>query len=498
MLVAMSVVLVACTYVPFERDRPTELALAKTDTLISSVVSRKLVSNSGSEIVMVPLADGNDALAARFRMIENAERSIDIKTFLIKPDIAGTLFWLELYNAAERGVKIRLIYDDVFTSASDEDIATLDAHPNVEIRTFNPLSRNSTTVGNFIFDFARVNRRMHNKAMIVDGAMAIIGGRNIADEYYQIRTSNEFADFDLLVGGEPISELSKAFDLYWNDEWAVPIARLYDGEDTSLTEAVKRFNQRAESDEVLIYQRAMDSRFIADLKAGRVRTFRGEARVIVDNPEKLRNPPGKGPFTIGNSYYNTLLGAKSEVLVITPYFVPEDYGARVFEDLKARGVRVRIMTNSLAANNHAYVHGGYAPYRSRLLDAGVEILEVRTDAPELIVGSDTPLVLHTKLAIIDRDTLFVSSTNVDPRSIRQNTEVGMVIKSPQLANNILTRFDTLAPDYAFNVIKGEGGDLEWRYGGQSGVEIFRSEPGATAWSKFVAKVAEWLPVEPLL
>ena len=447
---------------------------------------------------MVPLPDGNDALAARFRMIEYAERSIDIKTFLIKPDIAGTLFWLELYNAAERGVKIRLIYDDVFTSASDKDIAMLDAHPNVEIRTFNPLSRNSTTAGNFILDFARVNRRMHNKAMIVDGAMAIIGGRNIADEYYQIQTSNEFADFDLLVGGQPVGELSDAFDLYWNDEWAVPLARFYEGDDTTLAEAVKRFDRKAESYEVSIYQRAMDSRFISDLEAGRIRTFRGKARVVVDKPEKLRNPPEKGPFVIGNSYYNTLLGAKSEVLVITPYFVPEDYGARIFEELEARGVRVRVMTNSLAANNHAYVHGGYAPYRSRLLDAGVEILEVRADAPKLVVGSDTPLVLHTKLAIVDRKTLFVSSTNVDPRSIRQNTEVGMIIESPQLADNILTRFDRLAPDYAFKVVKRGNGDIEWRYDGQSGPEVFRSEPGASAWRKFVAKVAQWLPVEPQL
>lgn len=485
----------ACTYVPFDTDRTPDTALPKSDTEISRGLETFIGDISGDKVLMAPLTDGNDALAARFRLMEKAERSIDIQTFLIKPDTAGTLIWLKLYDAAERGVKVRLLYDDVFTSASDTDIATLDAHPNVEIRTFNPLSRNSTLFGNFLLDFQRVNRRMHNKALIVDGVAAIMGGRNIADEYYQIETSNEFADFDLLVAGAPVEELSAAFDLYWNDPWSVPLKNLTKGDDRELVAALEEFRASNASQEVEIYRKAMDSDYVNDLKAGRLETFSGTAHVVVDDPQKLRNSPGRGPFIVGDTFYNTLLKAEADVLVFTPYFVPEDYGARVFETLVNRGVRVRIVTNSLAATNHAYVHGGYAPYRNRLLSSGVEILEVRADAPVIVSGVTTPLVLHSKLAIVDRQTLFVGSTNIDPRSIRQNTEVGMVISSPGLARSIQNRFDEVSAGYVFRVQKAPNGSLIWSYDNADKSEVFYGEPGATLWSKIVAKLAEWLPVE---
>ena len=490
--------LCACTYVPFENTRTQEKALPIAETRISEGLDNLLGDVGENAVVMAPLVDGNDALAARLRLIENADRSIDIKTFLIKPDIAGTLLWLQLYDAAERGVKIRLLYDDVFTSANDSQIATLDAHPNVEIRTFNPLSRNSTTVANFLLDFQRVNRRMHNKAIVVDGVLAIVGGRNVADEYYQIETSNEFADFDLLIGGPPIEDLSAAFDLYWNDPWAVPIQNFTKGDDQELERALQQFQANKASDEVEIYRKAMDSDYVNDLKAGRLERFRGTAEVVVDDPKKLRTPPGQGPFVVGNKFYNTLLAAEDEILIFTPYFVPEDYGAEVFEKLSRRGVRVRLVTNSLAATNHAYVHGGYKPYRDRLLSAGVEVLEVRADAPKIVSGADTPLVLHTKLAIVDQETLFVGSTNIDPRSIRQNSEVGMVIQSPSLAKSIQKRFDRVVDDYVFKVGKAETGSLNWVYSNTQRSEVFMSEPDATLWSKIVSKLAEWLPVESQL
>jgi putative cardiolipin synthase len=496
--IACALALSACTYVPFDTDRAVERAIPPGDTTISRTLAKVVDTNRENSIVMAPLIDGNDALGARLRMIERAERSIDIKTFLIKPDTAGSLIWLALYGAAERGVKIRLLYDDVFTSADDSQIATLDAHPNVDIRAFNPLSRNSITAMNFVLDFKRVNRRMHNKAMIVDGALAVIGGRNLADEYYQIKTSNEFADFDLLVAGGQVARLSDAFDLYWNDDWSVPISNLVEGDDSHLRQALAQLQNEAESEEAQIYQQAKEAQYLTDLVEGRVPSFHGTARVVVDDPAKLRAPPGQGPFIIGDSFYNMLLRAQSDVLVITPYFVPEPYGADVFEALAARGVRVRIATNSLAATNHAYVHGGYAKYRARLLEKGVEFLEVRADAPSLVVGSDTPLVLHSKLAFVDDRWMFVGSTNVDPRSIRQNTEIGMVIDSPSLTRTILRNVNVNMHDYAFKVRLGPDGDPVWLYEGRTGTEEFTSEPGASAWSKLVARIAGWLPIEQQL
>lgn len=497
-LIVSACILAACTYVPFETGRVPERALPVADTAITRGVADLVDTGHPDKVLLAPLTDGNDALAARFRLMERAERSIDIQTFLIKPDTAGALFWLSLYEAAERGVKIRLLYDDVFTSASDAGIATLDAHPNVEIRTFNPLSRNSTVWANFLLDFKRVNRRMHNKSMIVDGAVAVVGGRNIADEYYQIETSNEFADFDLLMAGRPVENLSDAFDLYWNDGWSVPIASFAEGDEERLAAAYDSFLTTKESPEAQIYAKAMASEYVNDLRAGRLQTYTGTAVVVVDDPLKLRTPPGQGPFIAGDKYFNTLLSAKSEVLIFTPYFVPEDYGAKVFETLADRGVRVQIVTNSLAATNHAYVHGGYAPYRERLLSSGVEFYEVRADAPKLVGGSDAGLVLHSKVALVDRRRLFVGSTNIDPRSFRQNTEVGVVIDSPELVANIRSRFDARAPDYVFRVQKADNGALQWTYDGGGRAETFDREPGATAWDKLIAALAYLLPVESQL
>ena len=239
----------------------------------------------------------------------------------------------------------------------------------------------------------------------------------------------------------------------------------------------------------------MASNYISDLKAGRLQTFLGTASVVVDDPNKLRASPGEGPFHVGNKLYNTLLSARKEVLIFTPYFVPEDYGSDILEGLVARGLRVRIVTNSLASTNHAYVHGGYAPYRKRLLASGVEFLEVRADAPMIIDGSNSSLVLHSKLAIVDRKTLFVGSTNIDPRSIRQNTEVGLVINSMDLADNIQSRFEAVSSDYVFRVLRNPGGELEWVYEGSQGTETFKTEPGARSWNKFIAKMADLLPIE---
>lgn len=488
----------ACTYVPFETNRPAETAAPPAPSTVSRIESTIGAEINGDQVLLAPLNNGNDALGARLRMIEEARHTIDLKTFLIKPDTAGALVWLALFDAAERGVRIRVLYDDVFTNAQDEQIATLDAHPNVDIRTYNPLSRNSTFVGNFLLDFKRVNRRMHNKAFIVDGTFAVVGGRNIADEYYQIETESEFADFDLFIAGRPVEQLSASFDLFWNDEWAVPVNSFAQGDAAALREALAALRAVPDDPRSKVYKGAVSSQYLRDLREGRKPSYVGTATVVTDDPQKLRRPPGQGPFTVGNSFYNTLLSAKREVLIITPYFVPEDYGAEVFERLVAKGVRVRIVTNSLASTNHAYVHGGYAKYRNRLLRSGVEFMEVRADAPLIVEGSTTPLVLHSKLAIIDAGRLFVSSTNIDPRSIRQNSEIAMIIESPALASDVLARLNAEVQEYVFDVAAGPDGNPVWRYQGSGKNEIYRSEPNAGFFRKLLATLTGWLPVEQQL
>ncbi|MGI9367929.1 MAG: phospholipase D family protein [Ruegeria sp.] len=490
-------VLVSCTYVPFDAARQHSVALSSAGTQAERIAA-ELRGQNAEAVAMAPLFDGNDALGARLRMIATAERSIDLQTFLIKPDLAGSLIWLALYSAAERGVKIRLLYDDVFTTAQDKDISSLDAHPNVEIRVFNPLSRNSGTAVNFMFDFSRVNRRMHNKAMITDGSFAIVGGRNIADEYFSIGTKHDFADFDLFVAGKAVKELSKAFDAYWNDPWSLPLAVFDKGDDTPLQEAYEAFQDRTLTEATSIYDRAVNSKYLAQLRSGQEPYYPGTARVVVDDVHKLRTPPGTGPFTVGDTFYQTLKRALTSVTVVTPYFIPENYGAAVFEKLVQKGVEVTILTNSLASTNHTYTHGHYARYRKRLMESGVRFAEVRADSPLIVEGTDAPLTMHSKLAIVDDRMLFVGSANIDPRSIRQNSEIGLVIHSPSLAKEISNQLDAALPEYTYNLGQSERGGTMWEYNGSTERAVYQSEPAAGFWRKLVATVSGWLPIEQQL
>ncbi|WP_375687164.1 phosphatidylserine/phosphatidylglycerophosphate/cardiolipin synthase family protein [Pseudooceanicola sp. LIPI14-2-Ac024] len=495
-LLGLLLLLPNCTYVPFDAPRTETTALPPGGSVAR--MADTLTAGQSTGVTAAPLTDGNDALGARLRLIERAERSIDLQTFLIKPDTAGALIWLALYEAAERGVRVRLLYDDVFTTARDDQIATLDAHPNVEIRSFNPLSRNSIYAMNFVLDFRRVNRRMHNKSLIIDNAIAIIGGRNVADEYYQIGTDSEFADFDMLVAGAPVAKLSRGFDLYWNDKWSVPLAALEQGDPEALGIALEEFRAAEDSEAAEVYARAVNAPYLDDLLKGAEPMFRGRADFYVDDPDKLRNRPYTGPFVLEEAYYDALSRAESSLIVLTPYFVPEKTGAAFFSQMAQRGVKVRIVTNSLASTNHPYVHGHYSRYRQQLLAAGVEIIEVRVDAPFLTGRLDAPLTLHTKLAVIDDDAVFVGSNNIDPRSFRQNTELGMLIESPTLARYILNRLNSAASDYAFDVQRQPQNDNLWLYTGAGRDEVFKREPLASFFRKIVATVSGWLPIESQL
>lgn len=348
---------------------------------------------------------------------------------------------------------------------------------------------------NFALDFSRVNRRMHNKAMVVDGSIAIIGGRNIADEYYQIGTDHEFADFDLLLPGAVTNEVSDAFDLYWNDHWSVPLDRITTADPKPLQDVADGFREQSNSVEFEAYSRAITSEFLKRVEQGAAARHDGTARVVVDHRNKLRATPGKGPTEVADALFETLRGATADILVITPYFVPQHKIAGALADQAAKGRRVRIVTNSLASTNHPYVHGGYAVYRAALLQAGVEFLEVRSDAPALVTRHETPLTMHTKLAVIDGRTVFAGSTNIDPRSFNLNSEIAMIIESASLASGIASRIDALTPDYTFKVVMGQDGKLTWLYSSKTGTSSYGSEPGAGLASRFVATVTGWLPVE---
>lgn len=444
---------------------------------------------------LAPLSRGNDALGARLGMIETAEHSIEIKTFLIKPGPVWTLLRRGLREAAERGVAVRLLFDDVFTTVAEAELAALDAHPNIEVRSFNPLSRRIPTALSFLFDFGRVNRRMHNKVFIVDEAYSVIGGRNIADEYYQANAAADFGDFDIILIGEAVERVSSAFDLFWDDRWSVSVAALATAETASAAVAGATPGVGASLREVALRERSANAAYLKDLKAGRTGLFEADVRVVVDPPYKLRRPPGDGPSQVADALYATLGAAEREVTVVTPYFIPQEGGAAFFEELLDRGVRVRIVTNSLSSTNHPYVHGAYARYRDRLLARGAEFREVRADAPARLDEGGASLTLHTKLAVVDEKTVFAGSSNLDPRSIKQNSEIGFVITSPAFAARIDASLDRALEDYTYRVEASGDGGLVWRYNGGQSEEVFESEPGASLFDRIFSTLSGWLPIE---
>ncbi|CTQ52949.1 Major cardiolipin synthase ClsA [Roseibium album] len=492
--------LASCTHVPFNFPKTASYASTLPKRSTTFIEAEELIRGHGGKSAFIPLVEGNDALGARLKLIEAAEHSIDAQYFLIKPDSAGSLFSLALINAAERGVRVRLLVDDVFTTANDEQLAYLSSYDNIEVRIFNPLSRNSTKAMNFVLDFGRVNRRMHNKSLTIDNAMSIVGGRNIAEEYFQINTNAEFADFDLFCAGPVARKITAAFDIFWNDPLAVPIEAF-----VSMPTEIKRQDTRARIEEKTrqatlgVYQRAINSRYLRDISAGKVQLDYANVQVVTDDPDKLRTPVRDGERLVADAIRREMEHATSEVTIITPYFVPRKEGVKFYKTLSARGVRVRVITNSLASTNHAYVHGGYAPYRKELLKAGVELYEVRADAPEVLgevlSGSDIKLTMHSKAALFDRKRMFVGSLNFDPRSIEINTELGLIIADRRMVSKIAGSLEKGLRDYTYRVELGEDGKLTWTYSGAGLSEVLVSEPGAGIVSKTVSWITRVLPVE---
>ena len=656
-------------------------------------LGQRLVEQAGQhpgEAGFFPISDGIEALAARLLLAGHAERTIDAQYYLIKNDHTGNAFISVLLQAADRGVRVRLLVDDMFTGGYDAGMAALDSHPNFEIRIFNPFARRSARAVDGLTSFSRINRRMHNKSFTVDNQITIIGGRNIADEYFGAREDAKFGDLDVIGIGGVVQDVSEMFDSYWNHERAAPIAAFAKMPEDSaaqlqlLRERLEESRQsimdtiyaEAVKDQVLEYVEVDTSGFIwapytlavdspdktYKKKAGEVasittplresllsanseaiivspyfvprkkgvealtamqasgvdvivitnslaannqasvhggilghlreRSYRCGARedakfgdldvigiggvvqdvsemfdsywnheraapiaafakmpedsaaqlqllrerleesrqsimdtiyaeavkdqvleyvevdtsgfiwapytLAVDSPDKTYKKKAGEVASITTPLRESLLSANSEAIIVSPYFVPRKKGVEALTAMQASGVDVIVITNSLAANNQASVHGGYAPSRKPLLKAGVRIFEVRPDAEiagsELVAASGAKATLHTKAFFIDRREAFIGSFNFDPRSANINTELGVIIRSPELAEEFSERIMKALPKNTYEVFLNEKGKLRWR-GFENGEEvIFDKEPQTTGWQRFVAGFMRILPI----
>ncbi|MDV5167812.1 phospholipase D family protein [Photobacterium rosenbergii] len=442
-----------------------------------------------------PLGDGQEAFLARLALIYGAEHSIDLQYYIYRDDSTSSLMTYALYQAAERGVRVRLLLDDM-QSRNDKSMAQLASHPNIKIRLFNPFENRSARVFGFITDFERLNRRMHNKALIADNAFVITGGRNIGDEYFAANTSVDFGDFDILMLGQSVTDVAVQFDMYWNSKPSTPI-------ESFVYDAAKPTKAEIESWEDSLKREFKNSKYIKSLaelpltqhiKDESLDFFWGKAEVHYDLPSKIYSPEDTDLML--HQLGAILAKTNEELLLISPYFVPTKQGAAALVDAAQDGIDITIITNSLASNDVFAVHGWYAKYREPLLAGGVKLYEVKVD-PSLKkqrswLGSSRTS-LHAKTFLIDRKDLFVGSFNFDPRSAYLNTEMGVLIESEEFGEIIYREIDRNLRKNTYRLALSEDNELEW-HNDLSGTSK-RSEPDASIWLRFSAWLAGILPIE---
>jgi putative cardiolipin synthase len=492
-------------WLPALAERSVSSALLDTGaTRLGCAIAPQVASNprlSGIHGLRDPL----DAFAARILLARTAERCLDLQYYIWHRDLTGTLLLGELLAAADRGVRVRLLLDDNDTVGLDESLAALDAHPNVEVRLFNPsVIRRPRWLG-YLIDPLRLNRRMHNKSFTADGQATIVGGRNVGDEYFGAGDGVLFTDLDVLAIGPVVREVSEQFDRYWASDSAYPADCLLAAAGPEETTRLHReAGDVSNGPAAAKYAAAVaGSALVRELLGGALRHEWAATRMISDDPAKALGK--EAPRTLLVDKLGAILGdARTEVDLVSPYFVPTAAGVTALTALARRGVRVRVLTNALEATDVAAVHAGYAKRRRPLLEAGIALYELRRQGPEparghtSVRGSSSASSLHAKTFAVDRRRAFVGSFNFDPRSARLNTELGFVIESPVLAGRIHTAFDDDVKARAYEVGLSAGGKLHW-IERRDGHELRHDvEPGADRWRRAMVRVLEKLPIEWLL
>lgn len=490
--VAMLLGLIAgCASVPLDLPKEESAAIADTSNTRQAKEVAEWLDNRRDVNGFYPLSQGFDAFGARLALMSVAEASIDAQYFLMNPDNAGLVFAAGLLEAADRGVRVRLLLDDIFTTVKDVDLAMLDAHPNIEVRIFNPIARKGIDVLNYLGHFSLANRRMHNKALVVDNQVAIVGGRNIAVEYYQLETTGEFIDFDMLSAGPIVRDVSAEFDTYWNHKLAVPMEVLFakDGS-KKIKRARARMTREMEDAGYSIYGDAINTPLMRRFFEQSLDPYAADARLITDDPQKLLEEVSGDQQIVVNEMREALAAAEREIYIFTPYFIPRKAGIEFIKELRAKGIRIVLLTNSLASNNHTPVHSAYSSYRKDVLRAGVELWEARADAAKITTPDGQTeldqLTLHTKGILIDGERIFVGSLNLDPRSIDINTEMGLLIDSPELGEQLMNDAIERIPKIAYRLHLNENDKITWHatIDGEEVVET--TDPQTSAWRRFAA------------
>ncbi len=500
-----------CAGLPQGFDRPDSHTLRNTEVTLLSENYAPLIAEHQGQSGLLPLPDGMDSLAARAALAGLAEKSIDAQYYLLHNDLTGHLFIHELIRAADRGVRVRLLVDDMGLWGRTKGAATLSTHPNIAVRLFNPFSRGGSRLAQMVYRFGSVTRRMHNKTFIVDNQAAILGGRNIGNEYFEADPDIEFGDMDVLTIGPVVDEVSVSFDKYWNSELAYPAGVLKErGMKPSRLESHRReleafMQEQKDTDYVLALKQ---SRLVAQIKENRIPFFWGKAIAVYDEPEKISAARDRTDIHLSSRLLPHFGNVREELIIFSPYFVPGEQGVAYLSALCKSGVRVRILTNSLASTDVGIVHAGYSRYRKDLLRAGIELYELdrKLSRKEKKVKKGkygaSKASLHTKSFVLDRKKVFIGSLNLDPRSIVENTEIGVILDSSEIGEDMGQWFDNNVERIAFSLKLRENKDapdqIRWYRRTDGGDTVYIRDPRTSFFRRLSIEFLGLLPIESQL
>ncbi|MBJ8869622.1 phospholipase D family protein [Citrobacter braakii] len=463
-----------------------------------------LCENHPGESGILALDDSLDAFAARYRLTEMAERTLDVQYYIWENDMSGLLLFSVLLAAAKRGVRVRLLLDDNNTPGLDDTLRLLDNHPNIEVRLFNPFSFRILRALGYLTDFARLNRRMHNKSFTADGVVTLVGGRNIGDAYFGAGEQPLFSDLDVMAIGPVVKDVADDFERYWRCRSVSTLQNVLEMSESDSVQRIELPESWYNDDITRRYLHKLEtSQFMSSVDQRSLPLIWAKTRLLSDDPAKGE---GKAPrhSLLPQRLFDVMGSPTERIDIISAYFVPTRAGVAQLLRLVRKGVKIAILTNSLAANDVAIVHAGYARWRKKLLRYGVELYELKPTRDRVSVVHDRGLTgnsgssLHAKTFSIDDRKVFIGSLNFDPRSTLLNTEMGFVIESEVLAGLIHKRFMQSQRDMAWQLRLDRWGRINWvdRLAGSE--QVLKKEPATGFWKRVLVKLASVLPIEWLL
>jgi len=503
----------ACSTLPKQETIKPEYAFDTDtqDTDLAKIITPLKSQNpelTGYHVLYDPL----EAIAARINLIEKAEKTLDLQYYIWDNDKIGSLALYKIIEAADRGVKVRLLIDDNNAGKMEGVYLALDQHANIEVKLFNPYRFRSLRPVDMVLDLKRINRRMHNKTFTADNQISLIGGRNMSNQYYNVSDNYQFSDVDVMLVGQAVDDIAHSFDEYWNHSYAYPVRNIvnhnkytlrYDSLKEQLT---KHYQEITVQNYLDLSNRTHD--FDQWLNHN-IQLDWVKAEVVKDAPDKIQAKAKKEQH-LDFQMVNRLETPTEKVDLISAYFVPQKEGKEKLTELANKGGSVRVLTNSFKANDVALVHAFYAKYRKELLKNGVELYEFLPAVSEENLYANSKEIskkakvslkglsrssLHAKLMALDSKQVFIGSFNFDPRSANLNTEIGVIINSPPLANAVHKTMDDNLKKYAYKLVLDSKQNINWLKETPSGIITLRKEPKMKWWQKAGVKMISWLPIE---